>query len=171
MCGPLVPLCPKDQSRFFAELHIELHHPSFRTYPALYPVCFHAASPTALPLDIYIAATAFERIIVGFFKVNVLSFFMLIIQTSFLSCLAKAQTIIGHAFMAVTIVAIYPLYNCCNFSGYIDIVIGIARVLRLQLPENFNHPLFFAKLPYFWTRWHLTLSNWLRTHVLFFLMR
>ena len=40
----------------------------------------------------------------------------------------------------------YPFYIYCNFSGYIDIVIGIARFLRIKLPENFNRPFSSKKL-------------------------
>jgi alginate O-acetyltransferase complex protein AlgI len=127
-------------------------------------------APEPLPLDIFIAAPAVERIIVGFFKVNVLSLFMLMIQTSLLNSLATAPTITGRVFTAVTIVAVYPLYIYCNFSGYIDIVIGIARFLRLQLPENFNRPFSSQNYLIFWSRWHITLSSWLQSYVFFPLM-
>jgi D-alanyl-lipoteichoic acid acyltransferase DltB (MBOAT superfamily) len=127
-------------------------------------------APEPLPLDIFIAAPAVERIIVGMFKVNVLSLFMLMIQTSLLNSLATAPTITGRVFTAVTIVAIYPLYIYCNFSGYIDIVIGVARFLRLQLPENFNRPFSSQNYLIFWSRWHITLSSWLQSYVFFPLM-
>jgi len=127
-------------------------------------------APEPLPLDIFVAAAALERIIVGFFKVNVLSLFMLMIQTSCLNSLSAAPTVNGRVFTAVTIVAIYPLYIYCNFSGYIDIVIGIARFLRLQLPENFNRPFSSQNYLIFWSRWHITLSSWLQTYVFFPLM-
>ena len=122
-----------------------------------------AAEP--LPLDISIAASAFERIIVGFFKVNVLCLFMLMLQTSRLNSLATVGSAAGHVFAAITIVAIYPLYLYCNFSGYIDIVIGIARFLRLQLPENFDRPFSSQNYLIFWSRWHITLSSWLQTYI------
>jgi D-alanyl-lipoteichoic acid acyltransferase DltB (MBOAT superfamily) len=127
-------------------------------------------APKPLPLGIFIAAPSLERIIVGFFKVNVLSLFMLMIQTSFLNSLATAHTITGRVFTAVTIVAIYPLYIYCNFSGYIDIVIGIARFLRMELPENFNRPFSSQNYLIFWSRWHITLSSWLQTYVFLPLM-
>jgi D-alanyl-lipoteichoic acid acyltransferase DltB (MBOAT superfamily) len=62
-------------------------------------------------------------------------------------------------------VAAYPLYLYCNFSGYIDIVIGIARFLRIELPENFNRPFSSDNFMNFWSRWHITLSEWLKTYV------
>lgn len=127
-------------------------------------------APEPLALDIFIAAAALERIIVGFFKVNVLSLLMLMIQTSFLNSLVTAHTAAGRVFTGVVIVAIYPLYIYCNFSGYIDIVIGIARFLRIELPENFNRPFSSQNYLIFWSRWHITLSSWLQTYVFLPLM-
>ena len=127
-------------------------------------------APQPLPLDIFIAGSAIERIIVGFFKINVLSLFMIMIQTSFLSSFAAVHTAAGRVFTAVLIVAIYPLYIYCNFSGYIDIVIGIARFLRFQMPENFNRPFSSQNYIIFWSRWHITLSSWLQTYVFLPLM-
>ena len=42
---------------------------------------------------------------------------------------------------------IYPFFIYANFSGYIDIVIALARLMRLRLPENFNRPLLRDVLP------------------------
>lgn len=53
----------------------------------------------------------------------------------------------------------------CDFSGYTDIAIGIASFLGFQFPQNFNRP-YFARTPSeFWSRWHITLSTWLRDYL------
>jgi D-alanyl-lipoteichoic acid acyltransferase DltB (MBOAT superfamily) len=122
-------------------------------------------APVPLPLDIVIAGEAFERIIVGFFKVNVLSFFFLMIQTNALDLLSSVYLKSGRVLTAVTVVAIYPFYLYCNFSGYIDIVIGIACFLRIKLPENFNRPFSSQSYLIFWSRWHITLSTWMQVYV------
>ena len=59
----------------------------------------------------------------------------------------------------------YTFYLYCNFSGYTDIVIGLARFYRLELPENFNRPFSATSFLEFWSRWHMTLSGWLKTYV------
>jgi D-alanyl-lipoteichoic acid acyltransferase DltB (MBOAT superfamily) len=59
----------------------------------------------------------------------------------------------------------YPLYLYFNFSGYTDIVIGVARFLRLTLPGNFDRPFSSTNFLDFWGRWHITLSYWLKTYV------
>jgi len=66
---------------------------------------------------------------------------------------------------AIQLIVSYTLFLYCNFSGYIDIVIAIARLLRLQLPENFNRPFSAASFLDFWSRWHITLSNWFKSYV------
>lgn len=53
----------------------------------------------------------------------------------------------------------------CDFSGYSDMAIALARVLGYELPVNFRHPYFAANPPDFWRRWHITLSSWLRDYL------
>jgi D-alanyl-lipoteichoic acid acyltransferase DltB (MBOAT superfamily) len=122
------------------------------------------------PLNISIAGEALERIIVGIFKVNVLSVLLLMIHASALNSLASVHTVTGRVLAAITILAVYPFYIYCNFSGYIDLVIGIARFLRIKLPENFNRPFASENYIIFWSRWHITLSNWLQAYVFMPLM-
>jgi D-alanyl-lipoteichoic acid acyltransferase DltB (MBOAT superfamily) len=122
-------------------------------------------APAPLPLNIVVAGEALERIIVGIFKVNVLSLFLLAVHTSAVNSLASVHAVTGRVFATVTILAVYPFYIYCNFSGYIDIVIGIARFLRIKLPENFNRPFSSQNYIMFWSRWHITLSSWLQFYV------
>jgi D-alanyl-lipoteichoic acid acyltransferase DltB (MBOAT superfamily) len=60
---------------------------------------------------------------------------------------------------------LYPLFLYSNFSGYIDIVIALARLMRVRLPENFDRPFSASSFIDFWNRWHITLSTWLKTYV------
>ncbi|NLH48287.1 MAG: MBOAT family protein [Myxococcales bacterium] len=53
----------------------------------------------------------------------------------------------------------------CDFSGYMDIVIGLSLLLGLQLPENFNFPFKSRSIREFWNRWHITFSTWLRDYL------
>jgi alginate O-acetyltransferase complex protein AlgI len=53
----------------------------------------------------------------------------------------------------------------CDFSGYSDMAIAIARVLGYDLPLNFRHPYFASNPSDFWRRWHITLSSWLRDYL------
>jgi D-alanyl-lipoteichoic acid acyltransferase DltB (MBOAT superfamily) len=122
-------------------------------------------APVPLPLNIIVAGQSLERIIVGFFKVNVLSLFLSMIQAQALDSLGSHRATVQQVLAGVLIAAAYPLYLYCNFSGYIDIVIGVARFLRLALPENFSRPFSSDNFINFWSRWHITLSTWLKTYV------
>jgi alginate O-acetyltransferase complex protein AlgI len=52
-----------------------------------------------------------------------------------------------------------------DFSGYIDIARGAAKVLGFDLSRNFNSPYLSKSIKEFWTRWHITLSQWLRDYI------
>jgi alginate O-acetyltransferase complex protein AlgI len=108
--------------------------------------------------------SAAQRIILGFFKVYAVS-----------SCLSS----IHHAAIAnytasagalkvlegAAVIGLYPIYLYFNFSGYTDFVIGVARLFSIELPENFNKPFTSVNFITFWSRWHITLSDWLRVYV------
>jgi alginate O-acetyltransferase complex protein AlgI len=122
-----------------------------------------AAEPVGLGIDVI--GLQLERIVRGFFKVNVLAFVLHSAQDNGLAQLAEAGSF-SQKFGAAFIVAIcYPFLLYANFSGYIDIVIALARLMRLRLPENFDRPFAAGSVIEFWNRWHITLSNWLKTYV------
>jgi alginate O-acetyltransferase complex protein AlgI len=113
-------------------------------------------------LDVGVAA---ERIIIGFFKTNVLALALSDVQVNALARLSQVQPAPGHLLPAILTFASYPFFLYCNFSGYIDIVVGIARLLSISLPENFDRPFSSESFIEFWSRWHITLSDWLKTYV------
>lgn len=53
----------------------------------------------------------------------------------------------------------------CDFSGYSDIARGSAKLLNINLMENFKSPYFSASIREFWSRWHISLSTWFRDYV------
>lgn len=55
----------------------------------------------------------------------------------------------------------------CDFSGYTDIVIGIAFLLGFQISPNFNKPFLAQNITEFWRRWHLTLSRWMSDYLFY----
>jgi alginate O-acetyltransferase complex protein AlgI len=70
----------------------------------------------------------------------------------------------GWIEIAVAIVA-YAVQIYCDFSGYTDIAIGVAKLLGFQFPQNFNRPYSARSIQEFWRRWHMTLSRWLRDYL------
>jgi alginate O-acetyltransferase complex protein AlgI len=63
------------------------------------------------------------------------------------------------------LVAAMALRILMDFSGYSDMAIGLARMMGIRLPENFNWPYFATNLQDFWRRWHISLSSWIRDYV------
>jgi alginate O-acetyltransferase complex protein AlgI len=59
----------------------------------------------------------------------------------------------------------YAVQIYCDFSGYTDMAIGIALLLGIRFPPNFDRPYAAASLQEFWHRWHMTLSRWLRDYL------
>jgi D-alanyl-lipoteichoic acid acyltransferase DltB (MBOAT superfamily) len=55
----------------------------------------------------------------------------------------------------------------CDFSGYSDIAIGAAAILGFKIPLNFNKPFFATSPSDFWSRWHISLSSWVRDYLYF----
>lgn len=62
-------------------------------------------------------------------------------------------------------VVFYSFQIYCDFSGYSDIAIGLARMMGYHFPENFRTPYFSKSFSEFWTRWHISLSSWLRDYL------
>jgi alginate O-acetyltransferase complex protein AlgI len=53
----------------------------------------------------------------------------------------------------------------CDFSGYSDIAIGVAKLFGFDLMSNFRFPLFARSIPEFWSRWHISLTTWLNDYL------
>lgn len=59
----------------------------------------------------------------------------------------------------------YTLQIYFDFSGYSDMAIGLGRMIGFRFKENFNQPYLSASFTEFWTRWHISLSSWLRDYL------
>ena len=61
----------------------------------------------------------------------------------------------------------YAVQIYCDFSGYSDMAVGVARLLGIRLPENFQMPFSAPTITDYWRRWHITMSNWFRDYLFF----
>lgn len=66
----------------------------------------------------------------------------------------------------VVAVFLYVIQLYTDFSGCMDIVIGVAACFGIILPENFMAPFFSKNIQEFWRRWHITLGTWLRDYIM-----
>ena len=73
------------------------------------------------------------------------------------------QTIDGGLSLLAIYAFAFQIY--CDFSGYTDAARGIAKCLGFELALNFNLPYFATSPQDFWSRWHISLSSWLRDYL------
>jgi alginate O-acetyltransferase complex protein AlgI len=59
----------------------------------------------------------------------------------------------------------YSIQLFFDFSGYTDMAIGLAAMMGFRFPENFRDPYLATSITDFWTRWHMSLSSWLREYL------
>ena len=69
----------------------------------------------------------------------------------------------GICFAWATLLYTFEIY--CDFSGYSDMAIGVARMLGFELMGNFRQPYLASSIKEFWGRWHISLSTWFRDYV------
>lgn len=62
---------------------------------------------------------------------------------------------------------LYVIQIYTEFSGCMDIVIGIGRIFNINIPENFKEPFFSKDVSEFWRRWHITLGRWLKDYIFY----
>mgnify|MGYP001687891953 FL=1 len=71
----------------------------------------------------------------------------------------------GTLTYSVKYMYLYTLYLFFDFAGYSLMAVGSSNILGIQTPMNFNKPFLSIDIKDFWTRWHITLSTWLRDFV------
>ena len=59
----------------------------------------------------------------------------------------------------------YTIMLYMDFSGAMDVVLGIGDIFKVKVPENFKQPFFSKNVSEFWTRWHISLGTWFRDYI------
>ena len=104
-----------------------------------------------------LAGDGVYRIVLGLFYKVVLSTYV------YQMLLALSNT--GTVVYSIKYMYLYTLYLFFDFAGYSLMAVGSSNILGIQTPMNFNKPFLSVDIKDFWTRWHITLSTWLRDFV------
>lgn len=71
----------------------------------------------------------------------------------------------GLSFFVLTCFYAIQIYG--DFTGGIDIAIGLSEAFGIHLPENFIRPFFSKNIAEYWRRWHITLGEWMKEYVFY----
>jgi D-alanyl-lipoteichoic acid acyltransferase DltB (MBOAT superfamily) len=118
---------------------------------------FHEDWQTLSPqyADPHAIRMALLRILVGVIKVAFIAD----------GCLWLVFSLPDSLWVKIAYFYLYPAYVYFNFAGYCDIVIAGASLTGVRVPENFERPYLARNMIDYWTRWHRTLSFWIRDYV------
>jgi len=107
-------------------------------------------------------AYGLERILWGFFKKVVIADRIIAGVNTIIKDPNQYQgvyVLIGMLFYAIQLYA--------DFTGGIDITIGIAQTMGIKVRENFERPYFSKSITEFWRRWHITMGTWFRDYIFY----
>jgi len=122
----------------------------------------HEALLSEKPLDWNLLGRGLQRMIWGFFKVLVIGFRLLIAIEHL-----RAQSGQYSGMFAFFAMLVWGAFLYAEFSGAIDISIGIAQCLGIKLEENFISPFRARDIFDYWRRWHITMGTWFRDYVFY----
>ena len=109
----------------------------------------------------------YNRVVEGL-KLMLWGYFMKIVVADRLSVYVDAvynnvEYHSGITLLFATILFSFQIY--CDFAGYSNIAIGVAKVIGFNLMTNFNRPYFAISITDFWRRWHISLSTWFKDYL------
>ena len=101
-----------------------------------------------------------QRVLWGLFKKLVIAD-RLAVMTSHV--IQNYSNYSGFIFLLALAGAVFQLYT--DFSGCVDIALGVSQVFGVPLEENFNRPFYSTSSAEFWRRWHISLGSWFKDYV------
>ena len=102
------------------------------------------------------------RILWGYFKKVVIADRLI----TAITVLTQGENTYSGAYVLVAML-FYAFQLYCDFTGGIDITIGIAEVLGIRLEENFRLPYFSKNIKEYWNRWHITMGSWFTDYIFY----
>jgi alginate O-acetyltransferase complex protein AlgI len=106
---------------------------------------------------------AFSRISNGYIKIYFSSVLLLYHQKFYGRLDQELSSVLTLMYCGAAI--FYCMYLYINFSGYMDVIIGLGKFFGFLLPENFDFPFVARNFLGFWSKWHITLSEWFKYYL------
>lgn len=114
--------------------------------------------------DYRFVVSGMDRLVWGLVQKNVFANNLgSFVDAGFVPTMARANTTVDNWALAVA----FGLQIYFDFAAYCNMAIGAARLIGVSLPENFNHPYLARNPSDFWSRWHMTLTRWIRDYLFF----
>lgn len=158
-------LQPPPFGRYLAYLFF---FPAFLSGPINRYEPFAADLDAPAPMDAGAAFRTILRLLTGLFKVAVAGELVLLAQKAVVGrldlALAGGAPALMIAILFAAAAGLYLVFLYANFSGYTDMAIAIARLFGITLPENFDRPFTASNFQDFWSRWHISLSEWFKVY-------
>jgi alginate O-acetyltransferase complex protein AlgI len=161
---------------YFMDINLRLSKPTtnivdFALYLAWFPKLISGPLERArkfLPqlaeqrvVDNEVIGNSLTLILVGLFRIAILGGLLTLFMPSV--PMSNPASYGNPVLLWALITYMFYLYN--QFAGYTDIVRGVSGLFGIQLTRNFNAPFFSKDVSDFWTRWHISLSQWLRDYI------
>jgi alginate O-acetyltransferase complex protein AlgI len=109
-------------------------------------------------------ANGLDRLVWGLVQKNLLANNLApFVDEGFMPLAAHLNTTVDNWFCALA----FGLQIYFDFAAYSNMAIGVACLMGVRLPENFNYPYHALNPADFWSRWHMTLSRWIRDYLFF----
>lgn len=105
------------------------------------------------------AKEGLQRILIGFLKKVALADALAVCTGNIL------QNYTAEGTMVFVLLVLYAVQLYADFSGFMDIALGVSRLFGIRLQENFDKPYLSRSIAEFWRRWHITLGSWFRDYV------
>ena len=116
------------------------------------------------PFDISMLMRGLDRFVYGLVQKNLIANSLAgFVDEGFIPQAAAAHTIVDNWFVALA----FGLQIYFDFAAYSNMAIGAAQMVGVRLPENFRFPYHAQNPSDFWSRWHMTLSRWIRDYLFF----
>jgi D-alanyl-lipoteichoic acid acyltransferase DltB (MBOAT superfamily) len=114
------------------------------------------------PFDSKAVGYGLERVLWGYFKKMVIADRVFVALGTMIADSSKY-----NGAYSVIIMLMYTLQLYADFTGGIDITIGLSEAMGIRLSENFDRPYFSKSLKEYWRRWHISMCSWFRDYLFY----